>query len=169
MVAPPKKTYGRATVALHAHFRPTAAGADFPELLRLFDAAPIGPRHVSLMAQKPGTRAPPHSELQNHVLTLYVPLSGGDAGLQIGSADAKLEKHAPFVLDSTFKHATYNNGNDDAFFLVADFWHPDLSPTEVDALTAFLKLDEQFILRRSQSLDVVRALQNTERPLTFLE
>ena len=84
------------------------------------------------MAQQPGTRTPSHSELQNHVLTLYAPLAGGGGAVVVGDAPPN---GGPVVVDSTFKHATANDGGAAAYWLVVDFWHPDLTPTEVDALS----------------------------------
>ena len=169
--APNPEAHGRLAAAVHAHFRATDLGkASFAETLAALDGCPVGPRHVSVMAQKPGTRTPSHSELQNHVLTLYVALHGDNAGVDVAGAQTSvLAPGDALVLDSTFKHATFNDGASDAHWLVLDFWHPDLTPTEVDALTAFHKLDEQFILRRSQAADVVDALLNTDRPLAFLQ
>ena len=167
--APPKRaeTHGRATAALAAHFRSTALGKDaFPETLAALEGRPYGPRHVSIMAQQPGTRTPSHSELQNHVLTLYAPLAGGGGAVVVGDAPPR---EGPVVVDSTFKHATANDGGAAAYWLVVDFWHPDLTPTEVDALEALYKLDEQFVLRRSAAVDVVRALASTDRALALLE
>ncbi|KAH8075336.1 hypothetical protein JL721_1339 [Aureococcus anophagefferens] len=117
--APPKRaeTHGRATAALGVLSRGARERRCFPGSRR--SRAAYGPRHVSIMAQQPGTRTPSHSELQNHVLTLYAPLAGG------GGA--------------------------------------------VDALEALYKLDEQFVLRRSAAVDVVRALASTDRALALLE
>ena len=55
---------------------------------------------------------------------------------------------AAIAFDSSFPHAAYNDDADDAaHVLLVDFWHPDLSGAEIDALRAFGDCIERHIAR----------------------
>ena len=45
------------------------------------------------------------------------------------------------VMDTTFPHSTYNESDEDVFLLLVDFWHPDLSIDEMDALRVFFAVN----------------------------
>ena len=48
---------------------------------------------------------------------------------------------AATVIDTTYWHQTWNACEDDVYVLLVDFWHPDLTSREVEALKAFTELE----------------------------
>ncbi|KAJ8601740.1 hypothetical protein CTAYLR_006755 [Chrysophaeum taylorii] len=173
---PPEKEaqpdrHGQQRFDLAAYFRKD------PHALRLVPeiVAKIreSPRRVSVVKQAPHTRTPLYSDLDSHVLTCYVKLEGTpDAGLALccarGEPARELGDQTALVVDTTYLHALYNDADTDAFWLVVDLWHPDLTPAETQALARFFKLDEQFALRRRLCPELVDHLLATETPLDFV-
>ncbi|KAJ1462320.1 hypothetical protein M885DRAFT_157480 [Pelagophyceae sp. CCMP2097] len=173
------EAHGRAQLTLGAYFRDEqVASQRFSATMRALRkaGAPFGARHVAIQRQRAGTKTPMHSELQGYLLTAYVALSGSGAVQVRFGAGPEVKKQAlekplqdAVVVDGTFLHSTLASEAADATWLVVDFWHPDLEAAEVFALERFLQLDEQFVLRRSPTPEVVAALLNNNRPISFLE
>eukprot|EP00978_Attheya_sp_CCMP212_P035439 scaffold154377_cov53-Attheya_sp.AAC.1 len=125
----------------------------FPETVRiLWDVVGthrrIGPRLVALARQTAHSGIPPHVDYMNWMLTLHIPIAHGtntnniigtrtNAGMRVnGVAHEWIIGHA-VVMDTSFPHETYNDSDQDVYLLMIDFWHPDLSLDELDALRCF--------------------------------
>lgn len=157
--------HGRRLVDLVAYFRQD------PGIVEdVFGDAgiPTDQRRISIVSQAPGTSTPFLSEMENMFLTCYKRLEGSPQNCGIRSTTADSVDDV-VVIDPTFKHAIFNDGDETAFWLKVDLWHPDLQASEIDDLQAFLALDEQFLLRRyvGDSL-VLEKLFSTESYLDYI-
>lgn len=65
------------------------------------------------------------------------------------------------VADTTYPHSAYNDGDEAAYILFIDFWHPDLTDEELRALQLFHATVGEHTSRRARVLDGVR--QDLER------
>jgi aspartyl/asparaginyl beta-hydroxylase (cupin superfamily) len=55
---------------------------------------------------------------------------------------------ASTVIDTTYWHHTFNAHQEDVYVLLIDFWHPDLSAREVEALKVFTELEGIYLKRQ---------------------
>ena len=65
------------------------------------------------------------------------------------------------VADTTYPHSAYNDGDEAAYILFIDFWHPDLTDEELRALRLFHASVGEHTSKRARVLDGVR--QDLER------
>lgn len=100
----------------------------------------IGPRLVAIARQRANSGIPDHYDYMNWMLTLHLPIQGpaSGGGMVVDGVKQDWLPGQPVVMDTTFQHSTYNDSNQDMYALLVDFWHPDLSFDEIDALRAFL-------------------------------
>jgi len=138
------KATGWEHLALTDWFRYTKLAQKFPESMELLldivgTERRLGPRHIAIARQRPGSGIPEHSDLINTQLTLHLPLQvgNGDAGIVVNGEALEWVEGIPLIIDTTFVHSTYNRGTEDVLLLLVDFWHPDLSLDEIRALRRF--------------------------------
>ncbi|RYF25400.1 MAG: aspartyl/asparaginyl beta-hydroxylase domain-containing protein, partial [Comamonadaceae bacterium] len=85
-------------------------------------------------------------------LALQVP-SG--CSIRVGEETRQWQEGKALVFEDSFEHEVWNRGNARRAILIVDFWHPDLTRVEREALTAgFRKLEvrRQFMFKRLQAM-----------------
>jgi aspartate beta-hydroxylase len=81
-------------------------------------------------------RGPTNLRVRCH-LAIKVP--DGDCAIRVGDETRRWEEGKCLVFDDYFEHEAWNRTADDRIVLVADMWHPGLSPTEVSLLEGLHK------------------------------
>jgi aspartyl/asparaginyl beta-hydroxylase (cupin superfamily) len=117
----------------------------FPETMRILQEVVgterrMGPRLTAIARQKANSGIPKHVDFMNWMLTLHTALWGpkDGAGIVVNGIRKDWTVGDPVVMDTTYLHHTYNESEDeDLYILIVDFWHPDLSVDEIDALRSF--------------------------------
>eukprot|EP00635_Sarcinochrysidales_sp_CCMP3193_P000715 CAMPEP_0118905034 /NCGR_PEP_ID=MMETSP1166-20130328/9245_1 /TAXON_ID=1104430 /ORGANISM="Chrysoreinhardia sp, Strain CCMP3193" /LENGTH=563 /DNA_ID=CAMNT_0006844303 /DNA_START=52 /DNA_END=1743 /DNA_ORIENTATION=- len=111
-------------------------GSWFPEtvsILRDYPACSPMPRHALIGRLPPGQETRPRVDFWNHVLTVQIPLKGCDglsSGIQVGQDVRPWIVGEPVVFDSTFMYRMFNDGDETAYVLHFDIWHPDVDFNE---------------------------------------
>lgn len=111
--------------------------AQFPQTVQLLkdSGVPLAMRGVIIARQVPGTGVLPHSDGRNFFLTAHFGLSVPEAcSMTVGGQTRQWVEDGCIVLDTSFTHSTVNDSQEDRFVLIVDFWHPDLTPAECEAL-----------------------------------
>lgn len=109
----------------------------FPKTVQLLKQSdvPLAMRGVIVARQVPGTGVQPHSDGRNFFLTAHFGLSvPPDCAITVGGEERPWKEDDCIVLDTSFMHSTRNDSDEDRFVLVIDFWHPDLTIPEREAL-----------------------------------
>eukprot|EP00633_Aureoumbra_lagunensis_P005967 CAMPEP_0197313372 /NCGR_PEP_ID=MMETSP0891-20130614/27168_1 /TAXON_ID=44058 ORGANISM="Aureoumbra lagunensis, Strain CCMP1510" /NCGR_SAMPLE_ID=MMETSP0891 /ASSEMBLY_ACC=CAM_ASM_000534 /LENGTH=508 /DNA_ID=CAMNT_0042801165 /DNA_START=1 /DNA_END=1527 /DNA_ORIENTATION=+ len=156
--------YGTTRIILSSYFRHDQLALEtFAHLLKNY--LPPSPRHAYLLRLEANQRPPLASALHGYLSTLYIKINDDNpnAGIRVlrdlsyNNQDIDyISSNDPILLHGTTLNAPYNDDPDrDAIWLVLDYWHPDLSTAEINALKHFLLLDEQFVLRRFAPQDVL--------------
>lgn len=139
----------------------------FPATSRLIQALniPLAVRGVMFAKQAPGTGVQPHSDGRNFILTAHVGLKvPPGCSITVGGEPKGWTENGVIVLDTSFVHSTANQGEDDRFVLIIDFWHPELSAAERDALTFIYDCRNKFESGRARDIDCPWVKEG--RPLT---
>ena len=75
---------------------------------------------------------------------MHLPLMNVDgAKLRAGDETKDLKVGVPVIFDDSFNHESWHHGDKTRINLILDFWHPDLSDSEVK----FFKMLQQSRLR----------------------
>lgn len=109
----------------------------FPKTVQLLKQSdvPLAMRGVIVARQVPGTGVQPHSDGRNFFLTAHFGLSvPPDCAITVGGEERPWKEDDCIVFDTSFMHSTRNDSDEDRFVLVLDFWHPDLTIPEREAL-----------------------------------
>ena len=115
-----------------------------PQTLKLLEGLPqpeirgSGPNAMfSLLA--PGTAIPPHVGVNNARLVCHLPLVVPEGcWFRVGTETRFWKKGEAFVFDDTIEHEALNPSDELRVVFIFDIWHPDLSATERDAVTALI-------------------------------
>lgn len=107
----------------------------FPTIMELVERHIPGAtiREVIISCLEPNGRIAPHFDNTLPMLTLHVPLlvpAGEVAGIRVGSEVVIWREGSPVVIDTTYEHEAWNDGDSPRLNLLLDFWHPDLSADE---------------------------------------
>jgi aspartyl/asparaginyl beta-hydroxylase (cupin superfamily) len=108
---------------------------------------PFAVRGVCFARQAPFSGVQPHSDGRNFILTAHLGLKvPKGCWIQAGTSSNKREweEGELIVLDTSFSHSTSNPTSEERHVLIIDFWHPELSPAEVTALTFIYDLRNKF-------------------------
>ena len=103
---------------------------------------PLAVRGVMFARQQPGSGVQPHTDGRNFILTCHlgvkVPPAPQDQAegcwIKVGGEKRVWENDKAIVFDTSFTHETGNDTEEDRFVLMIDFWHPELSVEEREAL-----------------------------------
>ncbi len=87
--------------------------------------------YVSKLA--PGTHIKPHRGPTNLRLRCHlgITIPAGDCGLKVGGETRRWQEGRCLVFDDSLEHEAWNHTAEPRIVLIIDFWHPDLTPTEV--------------------------------------
>jgi len=109
----------------------------FPQTVQLLkeSGAPLAMRGVIVARQAPNTGVAPHSDGRNIFLTAHFGLSiPEECDMTVGGETRPWVEDGARVIDTSFVHSTRNESDEDRFVLIVDFWHPDLTRPEWEAL-----------------------------------
>lgn len=109
----------------------------FPKTVQLLkeSGVPLAMRGVIVARQAPKTGVEPHSDGRNFFLTAHFGLSVPEGcSMTVGGETRSWKEDDCIVLDTSFQHSTRNDSDEDRFVLIVDFWHPDLTVPEREAL-----------------------------------
>lgn len=107
--------------------------------------------------QAPKSRVARHSDGRNFVLTAHLGLKVPEGGvetcwIECAGVRKSWEEGKCVVLDTSFEHETSNQSDEDRHVLIIDFWHPDLTQSERNALSFIYdlryKYDQELIENR---------------------
>ena len=117
-------------------------------LKQAMDVSKSGPAHrfVGITRQKAGVKGVVHSDGRNYMLSTLTPLScPKNCGIVVNDIDATIEQGGkPIILDNTFPHYVYNDGEFDRYVLMSEIWHPSLSFEERNALAVLFAAKDRF-------------------------
>lgn len=54
--------------------------------------------------------------------------------MRVGSETRQQEEGKAYVFDDSFEHEAWHDGEETRLILIVDFWHPDLTATELKFL-----------------------------------
>lgn len=98
-------------------------------------AYPWGDAVVSV--QGPGSRLPVHCSIDNLRVRCHLALRIPEgAGIRVGGQERRWEEGRCLVFEDAFAHEVWNDSAERRVVLIVDFWHPDLTPAERQALEA---------------------------------
>lgn len=101
-------------------------------------------RFVGISRQRPHCEGTVHSDGRNYMLSTLTPLNQPKScGIIVNDIDAEICTQ-PVILDNTFLHHIYNNGDDDRFCVIAECWHPALTKLEREALATLFAVKDRF-------------------------
>lgn len=120
---------------------------DFPQTYELVRSLriPLAVRGVCFARQAPGSGVQPHSDGRNFILTSHLGLKiPKGCWIQVGEERRGWEEGKLTTLDTSFTHSTGNPSESDRHVLIIDFWHPELTEAERDALEFVYGLRNKF-------------------------
>jgi aspartate beta-hydroxylase len=107
-----------------------------PTITRVIEASntvrtQAGLLYVSKLS--PGTHIHPHLGPTNLRLRCHlgIRIPDGDCGLKVGGETRRWEEGRCIVFDDSLEHEAWNHTGEPRIVLIIDFWHPDLTPTEI--------------------------------------
>lgn len=106
-------------------------------------------RFVGVARQKASCIGTEHSDGRNYMLSTLTPLQcpegEGVCGIVVDGQTAQIRTNGePIILDNTFPHHVFNNGEIDRYCLMSEVYHPELSRTERSAVATLFALKDQF-------------------------
>ena len=126
---------------------------------------PLAVRGVMFAKQAPGSGVQPHSDGRNFILTahlgLKVPSSSSSNSdddnspcwIEVAGERRTWNKDKIIIFYTSFTHCTANDSDEDRYVLIIDFWHPELSSTEQDALNYIYDCRNKFESNRASIID----------------
>ena len=124
---------------------------------------PLAVRGVMFAKQAPSSGVKPHSDGRNFILTahlgLNVPSSSSDSSsdspcwIEVAGERKTWNQDKVIIFDTSFTHCTANDSNEDRYVLIIDFWHPELSSIEQDALNYIYDCRNKFESGRTSIID----------------
>ncbi|CAN0457320.1 unnamed protein product [Hapterophycus canaliculatus] len=64
--------------------------------------------------------------------------------MRVGQEKRSWENGKALILDTSFEHETRNDSRQDRIVLIIDYWHPDLTKAEQEALAFVYDLRNKF-------------------------
>ncbi|MET7717247.1 aspartyl/asparaginyl beta-hydroxylase domain-containing protein [Streptomyces sp. NPDC005407] len=112
--------------------------AAFPQTLKTLSVIPggsdSGMTYFSTILG--GTHIRPHSGFTNAHLRCHLSLIATQGSrIRVAREERAWEEGKAFVFDDSFDHEVWNEGEERRTVLLFDFWHPDLTAPEIEALT----------------------------------
>jgi aspartyl/asparaginyl beta-hydroxylase (cupin superfamily) len=95
------------------------------------------PVTAQFSALRPGSRIAPHCGVANFFLTAHLGLVTPEScRLRVGSEARGWSEGKGFVFDDSFEHEVWHEGTETRVVLLFRFWHPELTPTEIECIGA---------------------------------
>lgn len=148
-----------------------------PTVTQVLQSLPGAYHHALISAMAPGTHITPHCGPTNKKLRLQIPLlvpdrrplpasqapplpadtlipppSQGGCGLRAGDSVVEHAVGVPVLFDDSHEHEAWNWNAAPRVILIADVWHPDLTPVEVKFLTFLGKAQQRAARALSKAL-----------------
>ncbi len=90
-------------------------------------------------ALNPNTKVPPHCGVDNVRQIIHLGLSiPKDCNICVAGEQRTWQEGKCLMFDGSFFHEVWNNSNKTRIVLIADIWHPDLTPAEIFFFKKFL-------------------------------
>jgi aspartate beta-hydroxylase len=113
--------------------------------------------------QGPHSRLPPHCSVDNLRLRCHLGLRiPPGTGIRVGPETRAWAEGKCLLFEDAFEHEVWNHSGERRIVLIADFWHPDLTPAETRALTA------GFMKREVREIFLAQRIRMTNHPETYL-
>ncbi|MFC7221195.1 aspartyl/asparaginyl beta-hydroxylase domain-containing protein [Streptomyces polyrhachis] len=88
-----------------------------------------------------GTHIAPHSGFTNAHLRCHLSLvATGGSRIRVAEHVRGWEEGKAFVFDDSYDHEVWNDGSERRIVLLFDFWHPELTVPEIEALTHMMSV-----------------------------
>eukprot|EP00903_Cladosiphon_okamuranus_P006964 g6778.t1 len=119
----------------------------FPKTVELLKELkiPLAVRGVMFARQVPGSGVSPHTDGRNFILTTHLGIDvPEDCWMRVGEEKRAWENGKALILDTSFEHETRNDSRRDRIVLIIDYWHPDLTKAEQEALAFVYDLRNKF-------------------------
>ena len=102
-----------------------------PKTIELLNAyLPNNYHHCFFSALTTKSHIMKHHGPTNKKLRFHLPLMGVEGSrLRVGSEVRQQVEGKAYVFDDSFEHEAWHDGNETRLILIADFWHPDLTPS----------------------------------------
>jgi aspartyl/asparaginyl beta-hydroxylase (cupin superfamily) len=93
----------------------------------------------------PGSHIKPHSDHTNFISTCHLGLIIPNyCGIKVGGEARKWREGECLVFDSSFLHEAWNSDVTKRVVFIIDFWHPDLTPIEINLISRMRTAFESF-------------------------
>jgi aspartyl/asparaginyl beta-hydroxylase (cupin superfamily) len=111
----------------------------FPKTAKAVHNSGIPTTECFFASMQPGSDIKLHSDFTNFVLTshlaLVIPENGNNkCRLTIGDEERQWIEGEVMAFDTSIMHSAVNESNEVRYILMFRIWHPDLTPTERDAI-----------------------------------
>ena len=118
---------------------------------------PLAHRFIGVARQRADCRGTLHSDRRNYLLSTLTGLQVPESCCTVtvpGSGERVLADGEVVVLDNTFKHVVANSHKTrDRFVIMAEIWHPGLTPAERTARRSSAGSSGRILAARSASTD----------------
>jgi hypothetical protein len=131
----------------------------FPETTRILRSLniPFAVRGVMFAKQQPGSGVQAHSDGRNFILTahlgLQIPEQPESCWISVAGEKRSWEKDKVMIFDTSFTHETDNTSDSDRYVLIVDFWHPELTAQEKEALEFIYDTRNKFETGKVRDID----------------
>jgi aspartate beta-hydroxylase len=115
---------------------------------------PLAVRGVMFAKQVANSGVKPHSDGRNFILTCHLGLSvPRNCWIAVGGDRREWAENKAIVFDTSFTHETYNDSEEDRFVLIIDFWHPELTSAERQALEFIYDARNKFEAGKAETIE----------------
>lgn len=111
----------------------------FPKTAQAIHDCGVPATEVFFASMKPNSSIQPHTDFTNFVLTSHLPIVIPESGnnkcrLTIGDETRQWIDGELMVFDTSLMHDAINESDEMRYILMMRVWHPDLTPSEIEAL-----------------------------------
>eukprot|EP01041_Mallomonas_annulata_P009732 gene9732-20245_t len=128
----------------------------FPESTQIVKSLdiPLAVRGVMFAKQSSGSGVKPHSDGRNFILTCHLGLEiPKGCWISVGGERREWIQNGAIIFDTSFSHETGNDSNESRYVMIIDFWHPDLTTAERNALAFVYDARNKFESNRIDEID----------------
>ncbi|NNF52558.1 MAG: aspartyl/asparaginyl beta-hydroxylase domain-containing protein, partial [Gammaproteobacteria bacterium] len=120
----------------------TANAAACPVTAKLLETLPMArlagvAPEAFFSVLRPGAHIKPHHGISNVKVAVHLPLVVPDqCAIRVGEEWRSWQDGRCLIFDDSFEHEAYNRSSHVRVVLIFEVWHPDISETEAQAMTA---------------------------------